>query len=773
MGGQVLAIVLVVACGVATFVMARSTFDSLQRTQHAFYTSHRFADVFATLKRAPRSVARRIATVPGVSDAEARVVSSAKMRLAGFDEPITGYFVSVPDTRAPRLNRLHLKRGRMVQPFRDDEVVLSDGFAEAHGLMPGHTVRAIINGRERTLTIVGIALSPEFVYQMHPGALFPDFERTAVVWMGNQALGVALDMDGSFNDVAIRLSPGASSKQVIDHVDQVLSPYGSRGAIPRADQVSHNYLTEDLRQLDQMATVMPAIFLAVAAFLLHVVMSRLISTQREEIAVLKAFGYSNVQVGAHYLMLVLIIVGAGSALGVAVGVWMGTALGDLYMQFYRFPSLVYVLRPSVVILAVGISAAAAVTGTLSAVRAAVTLPPAEAMRPEPPALYRASLLERIGWQDRFSQPVRMVIRQLERRPLRAGLTVAGIASACAVVMIGFFFSDAVDHMIDVQLRWGQREDVIVIFTEPAPEHVASSIRGIQGVQHVELTRFVDVELVNGHATYRTNIQSLAPEGILKRLFDENLDPIGVRPGGLMMTDFTMRRLNLVPGDTVTVRVLERDRPIWQVPVTAGIQQYVGQLAFMDVEALHRRLGEQRLATAAYVTVEPGAGAFVRDVLQDAPRVSTLILRERSIDDFYETTGENWLIFALVITLFAAIIAFGVIYNSARIALSERSRELASLRILGFTRGEISFILIAELATLAVIAIPFGFALGWALCWFTAWTFQMEMFQIPLFIRRQTYAYAAVIVLVSAACSAVAVRYRLYRLNLVDVLKTRE
>ncbi|WP_179862301.1 ABC transporter permease [Longibacter salinarum] len=773
MRGQVLAIVLVIACGVATFVMARSTIDSLHRTQTVFYSTYRFADIFATVKRAPMSVSRRLASLPGVSDIEPRVISSAKMSVAGFDEPISGYFVSVPDTREPSLNRLYLRRGRMVEPFRNDEIILSDGFAEAHGLDPGSTVEAIINGRKRILNVVGIALSPEFVYQMHPGALFPDFERTAVVWMGQQALSVALDMDGAFNNAALKLSPGAGENRVIDYVDEVLDEYGAQGAIPRADQVSHNYLTEEFRQLDQMATVMPAIFLGVAAFLLHVVMSRLISTQREVIAVLKAFGYSNLEVGAHYLSLVMVLVAGGSILGLGVGVWMGHGLGDLYMQYYRFPDLVYVLRPRVVIFAIGISALAATTGTILAVRSAVVLPPAEAMRPEPPMLFRASLLERMGFQDRFSQPVRMVIRHLERRPLRAGLTVAGISSACAVVMMGFFFSDAIDFMIDVQLRWGQREDIIVVFSEPTSENVTSSIRGIEGVEQVELTRFLDVELQHEHRVFRTNIQGMPRDVTLKRLFTEELEPLGVASGGLMLTEYTMNRLGVQVGDSVTVNVKEHARPVWRMPVTAHVKQYVGQLAYMDWNALHHRLGEQGAATAAYVTVSPGSVEAVYSVLQDAPRVSALILRERSINDFYESTGENWLFFSFVITVFAGIIAFGVIYNSARIALSERSRELASLRILGLTRGEISFILLAELAVLAVAAIPIGFLLGRAICAMTVRAFQMEMFQIPLVISRQTYAYAALIVLVSAFLSAIGLRYRLYRLNLIEVLKTRE
>lgn len=773
MWGQSLAIALVVACGVATFVTARTTLDSLQQTQAAFYTDYRFADVFVTLKRAPTSVARRLARVPGVADVQTRVSSAAKLDVEGFDEPATGFVVSLPDHHRPSLNRVHLRRGRMLEPYRDDEVLLSDGFAETHGLEPGSTLQAIINGRKRTLTVVGVALAPEFVYQVPPGALFPDYERTAVLWMGEQGIATALDMEGAFNDVAIKLAPGASANQVMERVDRVLQRYGTLGAIPRSDQMSHNYLSEDLRQLNQIATIFPAIFLSVAAFLLHVVMSRLISTQRELIAIFKAFGYGNRQIGAHYLAFAGIVTAAGIAVGIGVGLFVGRELGELYMRFYRFPALAYRVEPSVLILASAISFGAAATGTLLAIRSAVALPPAEAMRPEPPQIYHASVLERLGLQKHLSQPVRMIARHLERRPLRAGLTVAGIAAAGAIVMLGFFFSDAVNQMIDAQLRWGQREDVIVVFTEPTAGESVSSLLGMRGVQHAEKTRYLDVELQNEHRTYRTTIQGIQQASTLKRVFDETLRRVEIPPDGLLLTDFTMERLRVRPGDTIVVQSMEGKRTRRRVPVVGDVLQYVGQLGAMDYAALNRLAGDEDAMTAAFVSVQPGELERVVSDLEDAPRVAALILREQSIEDFYETTGENWLFFALIITAFAGIIAFGVIYNSARIALSERSRELASLRILGLTRAEIAFILIGELSVLTLLAIPVSFVLGYALCALAVWSLQAEMFQIPLVMSRATYAYATLVVLVSAVLSGLVLRARLYRLNLVEVLKTRE
>ncbi|MDP2852360.1 MAG: ABC transporter permease, partial [Gallionella sp.] len=305
MRGQVLAIAAVIMGGVATLVMSLSTYDSLVTTRDRFYGEYRFADVFSSLKRAPDPVAERIAALPGVERLETRVRAGVKLEVAGFGDPITGLLLSLPDVGEAQLNGLYIKRGRTVQPWSTDEVILSDTFADAHRFQPGDKLAAIINGKRKQLTVVGVAVSPEYVYQIAPGSMFPDFKRYGVLWMGRSALAAAYDMEGAFNQVSLTLARDAREQDVIDQVDAILAPYGGTGAYARRDQFSNRFLSEELKQLQTMATVFPAIFLGVAAFLLNVVLSRLIALQREQIAILKAFGYRYGAIGAHYVKLVL------------------------------------------------------------------------------------------------------------------------------------------------------------------------------------------------------------------------------------------------------------------------------------------------------------------------------------------------------------------------------------------------------------------------------------------------------------------------------------
>ena len=773
MRGQMLAIAAVIVSGVATLVMSLSTLDSLDRTRELYYRDYGFADVFASLKRAPRELAARIAALPGVDQAETRVVAAVRLEVEGFAEPVTGRIVSLPDHAPARLNRLHLRQGRLPESGRASEAVVHETFAEAHQLAPGDRIHAIINGRRQALVIVGVALSPEYVYQIAPGALLPDFQRYGVLWMAETPLASAYGLDGAFNDVALTLAQGSSEADVIGRLDSLLEPYGGAGAVGRFDQLSHHFLSEELRQLRTTATVFPLIFLGVAAFLLNVVVSRLIATQRDQIGILKAFGYGDAAVGWHYLKLVLLVALVGVAGGVALGIWFGKGLSGVYASFYRFPSLRFVLRPEVVGIALAVAGGAVLTGTLHAVRRATGLPPAEAMRPESPMVYRATLLERLGLQRLLSQPTRMIARHIERRPVRSLLSAAGVAMACGVKIVGHFQQGAIDFMVEVQFGLSQREDLTVSFVEPAGSRAVHELRTLPGVSRVEGQRTAAVRLRHGHRSFRTAIVGIEPESVLQRVLDEGLQPIPVPPEGLLLTDHLAGILGAAPGDLVRVEALEGARARRDVPVVGVTRQYLGVSGYMDRGALNRLLEEGDVVSTALIAVDRRDRQRVYDRLKEMPRVAGVSVHESTIQAFFESMAEMVLYFSGIATALGATIVFGVVYNTARIALSERSRELASLRVLGFRQGEVAYILLGELAVLVLAGIPLGFLVGHALCAFLVGQFESDLYRIPLVVEPGSLALAATVAVGSAAVSFVMVWRKLRALDLVAVLKTRE
>lgn len=771
--GQALAIALVVACGVATVVTTRVGYESLRASQADYYARYRFADVFARLERAPESLRVKLATVPGVAAVHTRVVAEVTLDVPGLAEPATGRLVSVPERRVPVLNDVHLRRGRWLEPGRRDEVIASEAFADANGLELGDRIGAVLNGRWQALRIVGIGLSPEYVYELLGTNLFPDNRRFGVLWMSRDALGPAFDMDGAFNDVSLRLLPGAREQEVIARVDRLLERSGGLGAYGREDQISHRFLSDEIRQNRVFGTVLPAIFLGVATFLLHVVLSRLVATQREQIAVLKAFGYGPLRIGVHYLELALVCVALGSLAGVALGLWWAAEINRLYGQFYRFPVLRFAPSGTVVAIAVGVSALAALGGAASAVRRVLRLPAAEAMRPEAPARFRPGWLERSGLAARLPASARMIWRNLARRPLRAGLTGFGLALAVAILILGHYFVDAIEYLGEVQFRLVQREDVTVTFHDPRPARARYELAALPGVLRAEPFRVVAARLRHGNAERRVAVVGLASDAELRRIVGSDLAAIPVPAEGLVLTAKLAEILRVEPGDQVVVEVLEGERPVRAVRVAALADELIGLSAYMDARALHRLMREDATLSGAFLRVDTAALPRLYAELERMPAVAGATTRLAALRGFEDTLARSLGVFTTVLVTFAAVIAAAMVYNAARIALSERGRELASLRVLGFTRREVALLLLGEQALLTAAALPLGFWIGYRLCALIAAAYQWELFRMPLVVSDRTYGFALLVVAAAALLSSLAVRRRLDRFDLVEVLKARE
>jgi len=771
--GQVIAAALVVACGVAAFLSMRATYESLLQARDDYYRVLRFADVFAQLKRAPLSLAARITEIPGVAQVRTRVVVQVMLDVPGLDEPASGRLVSIPDQPRPMLNGLSLRAGRYVEPQRDDEVIASEAFAAANGLKVGDGIGAVINGRWKRLGIVGVALSPEYIYEVGAGTIFPDNRRFGVLWMGEKALASAYSMQGAFNDVALSLTAGASEPNVIERLDLLLARYGGLGAYGREEQISHRFISDEIGQNRIMSTFVPGIFLGVAAFLLHIVLSRLTAMQRTQIGLLKAFGFSNREVGRHYLEIALVTALAGLALGCAFGVYAGVSLTDVYRDYYRFPRLAFEVSPRVFSLTLLFALAAAVIGALGAVRRAVRLPPAEAMRPEPPAVFRAGLLERSGLSARLTSSARMIARSIARRRWKSLLAVLGIGCAVGIIVLGRFGLDAMNYMMNVQFGVVQRDDITVIFTEPESAGVRYELERLPGVLTAEPFRTVPARLRFEHRSRRIELTGLPPDGELRRLVDANLRPVKLPASGVVLTRKLGELLGVSPGEIISASVLEGARPTRTLQVVGLVDEPVGIGAYMDLRALNALMREAGSLSGAYLAVDPNRARELYRDLKRLPAVSGVAFRDAVLKSFNQILERSMRAVSVINVLFACVIAFGVVYNGARIALSERGNELASLRVLGFTHREVTWLLLGEQGLLTLFAVPLGFALGIWAAWLLSLQLNTELYRVPLVLERATFSFAVVVIILAALLSGMLVARRIYRLDLVAVLKTRE
>jgi putative ABC transport system permease protein len=770
--GQVATIALVLACGIMAMLMMRSTYHSLLAARDSYYAAYRFGDVFARLERAPDEVGRRLEAIPGVMRVYTRIVEDVMVPMPDDPDPIVGRIVSIPDEDEPPLGALYLRSGRMPVPDGTEAVVI-EGFAAAHGLSIGDRIPAVVEGRLRPITIVGTALSPEFVLAMSGFEPMPDNRRFVVMWMARSGIAPAFQMEGAFNDVVLQLEHGASLPSVLADVDRELAPYGGYHAIGRDKQLSNMALQSELDVLRMLAVIIPAVFLAVAAFLVNVVVSRLVFLERTQIAVLKALGFTDRRIGLHYLGLVALIVSIAGVVGIATGIWSTRGMTDLYADFYHFPTRLYRVAPSLVAITLGVGFASAVVGALGAVRRVTRMQPAEAMRAPAPLAYRHSVAERLH-VSRFLGPSAMIVlREIERRPLRFLMSTCGIAMGVAIFLFGRFSWDSFERLMTDQFVREHREEVSVTLRRARPASAVFDLAAMPGVELAEGERVVPARMQLGSRWRDITVHGMPANGTLRTILDRGVTPVALPASGVIVTGTLADRLGARPGDEVAVEILEGTWAKRSLPIAGIIDEPFGMQAYARADWLAGWLREEPSVNVVLLSVDPAALGEVRARLKDVPEVLGVTSPQRTIDNYRKQTGESMLFFTLILTLSAAAISIGVVYNNARIALSSRSRELATLRVLGFTRHEVAMILLGEIGAQVLIGIVLGLAVGTWGCGQFALAMETETMRLPMHIADPTYATAAVIALLSGVASGFLVRRKLAQLDLIGVLKSSD
>jgi putative ABC transport system permease protein len=773
MWAQSLAIALVIAGGVTSLVMAVGSLNSLEETRVAYYERLQFADVFATVRRAPKALLTEIAEIPGVAAAEGRILKLALLDIPDFAEPATGEFISLPEGDQPRLNQLYLRSGRLPQPTSASEVVVTDGFAKAHEFEPGSRFSAILNGRKRELVIVGTALSPEFIYAMGPGDRTPDDRRFAIVWMAEKALAAAYDLDGAFSSISLKLLPDASEPEVIKRLDGLLDRYGGQAAYGRRDQFSNAYINHGMDMLRNMSQTLPPIFLVVAAFLINLTLTRIVALEREQIGLFKALGYSSRAVTLHYMKLVIVIVAIGIVVGAVAGNWLGGYITKLYRDIVHFPFLIFAATPGVYLIAAALSLAAGLAGAFRALRSIVGLPPAVAMQPPAPPRFRRLLPAAWSVRHLLAQTLVMMVRNVTGHPFRASFTMIGLALSTGILVASLFLADTMENLIDVTFFMADRQDATVNFVERRNAAAVEQVAGLPGVIAVEPYREVPIRIRKGPLERRVMLNARPADADLSRIIDVDLRPVVLPAGGLAISRWLAGLLDAKAGDIVEIDLLEGQRRTVALPITALVEDYFGMQGMMEAETLARLMREAPAVNAVNVSLDNLRLAEFYDAIKRLPTVAGLALQRLSLANFRKEMAMIVTTMATIYTGLAALIAFGVVYNSARISLSERARELASLRVLGFTQAEVLRILLLELALLTVLAQPAGWGIGCGLAWLLKTKMEGDVMRARLVVDNLTYAVASAIVMSAAILSAVAVRWRVARLDLVSVLKTRD
>ena len=771
--GQGFAVAIIVACGVAIMIMALGTLSSLQVSKDTYYDRFRFAQIFVHVKRAPENLMPRIREIDGLSYAQSRITHFVTLNIDGFNDPVNGMMISIPVDRSSSLNRVFLQTGRWPAPRRYDEVVASKAFVDAHGFELGDHIEAIMNGKSRNLRLVGVGDSPEFIYTLGPGSFLPDDQRFGIFWMQRQALEALFDLDGAFNDMAAMLEPGANSASVIADLDRILAPYGSHGAFDRKDQLSNAFIESEMKQLKSMARVIPPIFLLISAALLNAILARLIATERQQIGILKAFGYTRFEIGWHYVKLAICITMVGLFIGFVLGAVLARMVTNLYAESFRFPILIYSLSSYAFIIAAVGSILAAIAGALTAALRAARLEPAEAMNPSPPVNYSRGGFQKWVARMPLDEPTRMVLRHITRWPGRSITTVLGIAAALGLLVGTLFSFDSIDDLMETFFFRTDPYEVSYTFAEARNENATREFSKLPGVLGVEPNRQVSVKMKAGQHNERAAVIGLMEGSSQKRLIGSNGTYNSVPNFGIVLTSQLAKMLDVTLGKSIEVEFLEGRRPTTNLPVTAIVEENIGAVAYINIDYLNRIMGDGHVVSGGYAKIDPSEySAFQHSILQ-RPAIASVTMQSAALTSFEETLDETISIMMSIYALIGGAIAAGVVYNAARIALTERGRELASMRVLGFTNGEVSYILLGELAILLLAAIPIGTLMGISLAYAISFGLSSKLYRIPFVIEPSTFGCAVLIILIASVFSAMMVVRRINSLDLIAVLKTRE
>jgi putative ABC transport system permease protein len=770
---QLLSIIAVITCGISTFVLSTSTVDSLESTRSNYYGGYRFADLFCDLKRAPESIAQQFSSISDIAQFETRIDIPVRIQVPMAEKSVQGLAISLPVTGEPILNAVHIRNGRLPEDASTQEVIVSEAFASANHIEFGDELIVTLYGRRYVLSVVGIALSPEFIYEIAPGGLLPDNQSFGVIWLRRNAIEGSSQLDGAFNHISFSLSKNSTSSRAIDKVDQILKPYGSLGAIDRDNQRSHRFVSSEMDELRNMGRVAPTIFLFVSSFLLNMVLSRMIASQREQIAALKAFGFTPWEIGLFYLKFAWSIAILGALAGLGLGFYLGQGLTEMYSRFFHFPNFSFYVPSHIVLFSILLSLGAATVAVANGIRGIMLLQPAEAMRPEPPLRYGNSLLDALWKAWNLSTIPKMVLRHTWRNPKRAMMSLLGLSLAVSVLILGSFMQDAIYSLFDTMFTASKKYDLHVSFVEPQHSDTLHELHSLNGVLSVNLIRTLPIRAKSQQRERLLSIVGLDQKHDLSPLVDLQNRIIDLPTDGLLMSRKLAEVLHVSLGDRLMLEILEGKRAKLEIPVLAFIDDAAGETVYMNRRRLSELIQETPLATAAYLRIDDNLKSHVVSELERRPHVSHVVATADLKRSFLNTIAENVRRMRSINLFFSIIIAIGVIYSTARISIAERSRELATLRVLGFSRFEVTSIIVLELAILTMLAIPLGWLIGYGLSYMTVNAFDRELFRVPFVISVSTYAFAAIVV-IGAMLGASWLIYRLIgKMNFVDVLKARD
>ncbi len=784
--GSYLACLTLVVIGMLAFLAFAIARDNLVSAQEKLYREQNFADGFIELVAMPEHRLATLSRLEGIDEITGRLVRDVRVHKPGEDRRTETYLrlVSLDLREESRLNDVRLDHGR---PLRRGllEAWLDSQFFEANSLEISDSLQVIAGGRAWEFNIAGAGISPEFVYPLRTQhEIYNDPELFGIAFVSQEIIWQLFpDQDNSVNSIVFTLSPGSDFDGVKERLESRLEQYGVLEIYPRADQRSHFILQEEIEIINNFATFFPVLILLVAAFIIYIVLKRLVEQQRGQIGILKAFGYRRREILFHYFSYPLILAVAGGVIGSLCGMWLANPLTELLYQFFYLPE-VYLgfswhYLVSSLLICVSVLGFAGYQGCKTVLR----LSPAEAMQPAAPVKVRRNLLESFRlFTAMLTVQGKMAVRNLNRSRSRTAFVFFSLTVSCAIVAFTWgLWSETMPDFMFYQYENLRTYDARVNLETPLPrKSVMREAERLAEVVRSEPLAEVPATLSHKYHREDVGIMGVAKDARLYNILDQNGARISPSPAGLILSRRLADNLGASVGSTLeleSVYLRDKDASV-SVPVTAIIPQYIGMNAYMTIEGLEKLLDQGNFVTSVLLEFNQEEANLqdrinrLRDDYGESDYITGIDSRQELIKtmmEYWEMAG--WMVFLYV--MIGVAFSFSIIYISSLVILSERQRELASMRVLGMSRNEVFSVISFEQWFIAFFAILTGLPLGRAIMAGFAREWSTDMYTMPAEISASSLAAGAIITVISIwAAQRFSIR-KIKKLDLVEALKTRE
>ncbi|MBM3153837.1 MAG: ABC transporter permease, partial [Chloroflexi bacterium] len=646
------AVAFIIFLGITIFICGYEAYLNLDISYNSYFDRLNMGDYWISVDEIDNRAVRQLNEIPGVA-AIGRIRGDVNVDMGGeTGEKVAGHVISLPSLHLPDVNLVQIESGGYFSPEFGREILVENHFADYHKIQPGDWLTLEYQGVKAKFRVMGIVVSPEYLWVTKSAQdAMPSPRTFGVFFMPESTAEQIFGMDGKSSELVLRVAPGVDRGKVLDRVKGILRRHdigritskddpvkvrareidiirGVRTAYmtARKDLPSVQLLRQDLEGFAMLAFLFPLLFLTMASLSIYVLLSRLVESQRIQIGLMRAIGYSRSSILFHYMGFALVVGIAGSLTGVIAGHLLANGLTEMYVSQLNIPSMIVITHWGVIVVGILIGMGIPLVAGLLPAWSTLSIQPAEAMRPAIPASGNRIVMRTLAFLlGPFPYVLKVPLRNIFRNVRRSLFMASGVASAVILILVSMSFVDAVDSTFDMQFNVVQKYDAFVYLQGVGAASTATYIGNLKGVKETEAVLEMPYRVRYGGNTVDTSIAGFPAGSSMYWLVGEDGRRIDVTNDGVLIPISYKERLGAEVGDTVQLEPLVGTVGETEKKLAGYVQTAVGARAFMplrEVQKLQHNLGA---ATGIFVKFDGLPSADLLKRMYDMPQVASVEL----------------------------------------------------------------------------------------------------------------------------------------------------